>query len=153
MLLAALLPLRVAVATALPCAGPGMPAMQQHAEAPPLHAGGHPMAADPSAPAEQAHPHGAHHGLHHGDAASGSPPLTANASASDAPAGDPSAADDAAQQQKCTLCCAFCGAAPVPVALPQLPPPPAGGTALFAEPPAGPATFLSGGQDRPPRTA
>lgn len=52
----------------------------------------------------------------------------------------------------CNLCAASCGLTPLPSAPPAVAEPPARAAAPFPEVDAPPASFLSGGQERPPRS-
>ncbi|MCE4538881.1 hypothetical protein LXT12_16630 [Pelomonas sp. P7] len=58
-----------------------------------------------------------------------------------------------ATQDRCHVCAAFCALTPLPAAGSDLPEPPEAASAAFPEPWLPPASFLSGGQERPPRTA
>nr|WP_145547867.1 hypothetical protein [Variovorax boronicumulans] len=126
-LLALLLPIRGAMAAAMVCPPPAGAAVQQLEE----HGGDH-----------------GHGGHGHGD--------HGHAEAGHAPGGTDVAADHAhaagSADNKCNMCSASCATPPVPSA--------AGGlvaalelaSAPFPDLPAAAPTFLSDGQDRPPRT-
>lgn len=140
MVLAALLPLRVALATALPCAD----ALAAPAQVAPAVASPPAMTLPAAAPGNHADPAHLHMHQHASDAS------MAGAHTTSHPV--PSHGDEPGSA-RCTLCCAFCAATPVPVALPALAPPAEGSATRYAEPAAAPALFLSSGPDRPPRTA
>ncbi|MDN3920356.1 hypothetical protein [Roseateles violae] len=68
------------------------------------------------------------------------------------PAADRAQDDASAQGEPCPLCAAFCSMTSMPTAGLQLAPPLLASTARFAEPLAKAPSFLSDGQERPPRT-
>ena len=132
-LLAVLLPVRGAVAAAMLCSPTSM---SGHSQAQALshvpsaeHAHHHEsmMAAADEAPA---HDHASHHadegaaGGHHNDGS----------------------------MEKCNLCCAFCTLAPMVSSLPSLPSPIDLSVISFPDLSAPAASFLSDGQERPPRS-
>ena len=138
-LLAVLLPIRGTVAAAMLCSssGPGITSERNVASASAQHLVAHT-------------PQSSHDGHHHAHHAAG--------------------ADDAARSaiephhgggidqhhggvEKCNLCCDFCSVTPLFRALPSVPTPPDPGRVAFPEPIAAAASFLSDGQERPPRSS
>ncbi|MBL0726495.1 hypothetical protein [Piscinibacter sp. HJYY11] len=121
--LVALLPIRGAMAAAMVCGPAGVGSQIEQPLMSPDHGGHH----------DHHHERGAEaHGTHHGH--------------------DQGQGGDASQDNKCTMCSAFCSATPLLSALPGLPAPlPTGGT-HFPTLDAPAPTFLSDGQERPPRS-
>lgn len=123
-LLAALLPVRGAMAAAMLCpsAGAGGEARPAIAEA-----AVHDHAGAGVAPQQHAHGGGEH-----------------GAGAAHGHAGAP-------DQDQCNLCSAFCSMTPLPAAAARVSPPPALRSAAYPGVSAPAPSFLSGGQERPPR--
>jgi hypothetical protein len=134
LLLAVLLPVRGAVAAAMLCApagvgAPGEPRMgAQH----PAHAMGHHAMGHQG---DGADAHAAHPAVLHGDGLSS--------------VGDP---DASGPQDRCTLCAAFCSLTPLVGSAPGLFVPQALPAASFSALSAPVPSFLSDGQERPPRS-
>lgn len=134
LLLAVLLPVRGAVAAAMLCAPadvgpPGEPRMgAQH----PAHAMGHHAMGHHG---DGADAHAAHPAVLHGDGLSSG--------------GDP---DVSSPQDRCTLCAAFCSLTPLVGSAPGLFVPQVLPAASFPALSAPVPTFLSDGQERPPRS-
>jgi hypothetical protein len=114
LLLAALLPIRGAMAAAMLCPMTGQQALQ--------------------AVATVAHEQ-MDHAMAHGDAA-----------------GEHHGAPDVASTDKCTMCAAFCSLTSLPSDSPRLAEPPLLAAMKFPDLSTPAPSFLSGGQERPPRT-
>lgn len=120
--LVALLPVRGAMAAAMLCA-PGATGAQ-------------------SALRVTAPDHGEHHGHHH----------EGGAEWHGQHHGHDEGHDGASHDNKCTMCSAFCSATPLLSALPTLPGPVTAAASHFPALDAPAPTFLSDGQERPPRS-
>jgi len=129
-LLALLLPVRGAMAAAMPCmsAGGG-----SHAEVVVMDHGD----------ADDMDMHAHHDGMHHGH--------EAHAQVHE-PVPDPQPAHGHVSQEKCNMCSASCSAPPLASAFPAIDGPVVLSTATFPAFSAPAPTFQSGGQERPPRT-
>lgn len=125
-LLAVLLPIKTAMAAAMLCAPAGVGLQGELVAVQPSVARLH----EHSANAGMTHEHAAHE---HGSAAS-----------DNAGPGGP--------HDRCNICSAFCSATPLVSSLPVVLVPPVHSAALFPECSAPPPSFLSDGQERPPRT-
>jgi len=123
-LLAALLPVRGAVAAAMPCPPAGT---------------GHVQAT-------------AGHGSHHAGHADHTNPMHADAGQAQKPAYGHGHEPGASHGQKCNFCAGFCSLTPMPAACAAAAGAPDAASAAFPELVAKAPSFLSGGQERPPRT-
>jgi hypothetical protein len=132
-LLAVLLPVRGAVAAAMLCSPASMSghnqtqAQNQMPSAEHAHHHESMMASADEAPAHD------HASAHHGEGAAGGH-------------------HNGGSMEKCNLCCAFCTLAPMVSSLPSLPSPIDLSVISFPDISAPAASFLSDGQERPPRS-
>lgn len=127
LLLAVLLPLRGAVAAAMAC-GP---------------AGGHGVAQTAAM----------HHGAMHASHEAHDHDATADMAAAHAEHHSHDAqGDDGNTSDRCLLCAACCSAQPMPASVPSVPTPLPAAAAAFPAPSTPALSFLSDGQERPPRS-
>jgi hypothetical protein len=129
-LLAVLLPVRGAMAAAMLCPPGGMGSELRMVQPDHAHAE-HAMA---SADAHHAHEHSGHHVQH------------------DPSAGDSHDEHEPASPDKCNMCAAFCSMTPMPASSAGVPERLDHASASFPELHAPAPTFLSDGQERPPRS-
>jgi len=124
LLLVAMLPLRGALAAAMMCPPTGT-GTTHHASPGPVHPHDHHAM---TAAASHDHAGHAHPTTEHGDHGSSG-------------------------AQSCNLCCDFCSVTPIIASLPTVPAPSDLGTIQFPDPCAPAPSFLSDGQERPPRSS